>query len=137
VPRQTAQMHWWCATHRTPVRVRARPSELRVLARRSVWSLIRRWQAFREVVRLSPSLSWRVRHRPGGSLVVEMPETRYAKTEDGVHVAYQVVGEGPPDVVYANSFMGHIEVSWEYAPAVRFYERMAAFSRLVRLMIGR
>ena len=69
--------------------------------------------------------------------MVEMPETRYAKTEDGVPVAYQVVGEGPPDVVYANSFMGHIEVSWEYAPAVRFYERMAAFSRLVRLMIGR
>jgi pimeloyl-ACP methyl ester carboxylesterase len=63
--------------------------------------------------------------------VVEMPETRYAKTEDGVHVAYQIVGDGPPHVVYANSFMGHIEVSWEYAPAVRFYERMAAFSRLV------
>jgi pimeloyl-ACP methyl ester carboxylesterase len=60
-----------------------------------------------------------------------MPETRYAKTGDDVHVAYQVLGDGPPDVVYANSFMGHIEVSWEYAPAVRFYERMAAFSRLV------
>jgi pimeloyl-ACP methyl ester carboxylesterase len=60
-----------------------------------------------------------------------MPETRYAKTEDGVHVAYQVVGQGPPDVVYANSFMSHVEVSWEYPPAVRFYERLAAFSRLV------
>ena len=63
--------------------------------------------------------------------MVEIPETRYAKTEDHVHVAYQSVGEGPPDLVYANSFMSHIEVSWEYAPAVRFYERMAAFSCLV------
>jgi pimeloyl-ACP methyl ester carboxylesterase len=60
-----------------------------------------------------------------------MPETRYAKTPDGVHIAYQTVGEGPPDIVYANSFLGHIEVSWEYSRAVRFYERMAAFSRLV------
>jgi len=59
------------------------------------------------------------------------PETRYAKTPDGTHIAYQVIGEGPPDIVYANSFMSHIEASWEYPPAARFYERMASFSRLV------
>ena len=63
--------------------------------------------------------------------VTDMPETRYAKTADGAHIAYQVVGEGPPDIVYANSFMSHIEVSWEYSPAVSFYQRMASFSRLV------
>lgn len=57
-----------------------------------------------------------------------MPETRYARTPDGAHIAYQVVGTGPPDIVYANSFMSHIEVSWEYPRAVSFYERMAAFS---------
>jgi class 3 adenylate cyclase len=60
-----------------------------------------------------------------------MPETRYARTPDGAHIAYQVLGTGPPDIVYANSFMSHIEVSWEYPRAVSFYERMAAFSRLV------
>jgi pimeloyl-ACP methyl ester carboxylesterase len=63
--------------------------------------------------------------------MVEVPETRYAKTNDGVHVAYQVVGDGPPDVVYANSYMSHVEVSWEYPPAARFYEQMARFCRLV------
>jgi class 3 adenylate cyclase len=63
--------------------------------------------------------------------VAEMPRTRYARTDDGAHIAYQVLGEGPPDVVYANSFMGHIEVSWEYPRAASFYERMAAFCRLV------
>jgi pimeloyl-ACP methyl ester carboxylesterase len=52
-------------------------------------------------------------------------------TSDDHHIAYQVVGEGPPDIVYANSFMGHVEVSWEYARAANFYERMASFSRLV------
>jgi class 3 adenylate cyclase len=60
-----------------------------------------------------------------------VPEIQYARTGDGVHIAYQVVGDGPVDLVYANSFMGHVEVSWEYARAVRFYERMAAFCRLV------
>lgn len=60
-----------------------------------------------------------------------LAETRYAKTEDGAHVAYQVVGEGPLDIVYANSFMGHVEASWEYARAANFYDRLARFSRLV------
>ncbi len=63
--------------------------------------------------------------------MTDVPEINYAKSADGVHVAYQVVGDGPPDVVYANSFMSHIEVSWDYPPAARFYERMAAFCQLV------
>jgi class 3 adenylate cyclase len=64
-------------------------------------------------------------------VVADVPEIAYAKTQDGAHIAYQVLGVGPPDVVYANSFMGHIEVSWEYPPAVDFYHRLASFCRLV------
>jgi pimeloyl-ACP methyl ester carboxylesterase len=63
--------------------------------------------------------------------MLAVTQTRYAVTSDDNHIAYQVVGEGPPDIVYANSFMGHVEVSWEYARAANFYERMASFSRLV------
>jgi pimeloyl-ACP methyl ester carboxylesterase len=63
--------------------------------------------------------------------MAKVPDINYARSADGVHVAYQVLGDGPPDVVYANSFMSHIEVSWDYPPAVRFYERMGAFCRLV------
>src|SRR3982074_3348368 len=63
--------------------------------------------------------------------MADVPEINYARSADGVHVAYQVLGDGPPDLVYANSFMSHIEVSWASPPAVRFYERIAAFSRLV------
>jgi class 3 adenylate cyclase len=78
----------------------------------------------------------RLVHPAGAGIVredgsVAAPETRYARTEDGAHIAYQVVGSGPLDVVYANSFMGHVEVSWEYPPAAAFYERMAKFARLV------
>jgi pimeloyl-ACP methyl ester carboxylesterase len=63
--------------------------------------------------------------------MIDVPEVKYARTADGVHIAYQVVGDAAVDLVYANSFMSHIEVSWEYPPAARFYERMAAFCRLV------
>ena len=63
--------------------------------------------------------------------VAEIPATQYALTPDDVHIAYQVVGDGPLDVVYANSFMGHVEASWEYPRAARFYDLMAQFCRLV------
>ena len=56
--------------------------------------------------------------------VADVPVTQYARTDDGAHIAYQVIGTGPPDVVYANSFMGHIDghhlraLQLESAPAV-------------------
>ena len=33
-------------------------------------------------------------------------ETRYAETRDGVHIAYQVVGDGPIDIVLVVSGLG-------------------------------
>ena len=41
-----------------------------------------------------------------------IPETRYAVV-DGVHVAYQVLGDGPLDLVFVTSWVSHIEVQWE------------------------
>jgi len=63
--------------------------------------------------------------------VSEVPETRYAKTHDGVHVAYEVVGEGPFDLVFANSWGSHAEFSWSNPTIARFYERLSSFCRLV------
>ena len=60
-----------------------------------------------------------------------MPETRYAKTSDGVHIAYQVVGDGPFDLVFANSWCSHVEVSWDRPAIARFYEHLSSFCRLV------
>jgi len=59
------------------------------------------------------------------------PETRYVKTPDGVHIAYQVVGNGPVDVVFASEWWFHLDVQWEDARVSRFLRRLAAFSRLV------
>ena len=58
------------------------------------------------------------------------PETRYAKSGD-VHIAYQVVGEGPIDLVLVHGWISHIEHQWEDPSLARFLERLASFSRLI------
>src|SRR5262245_6873904 len=58
------------------------------------------------------------------------PETRYAKSGD-VNIAYQVVGDGPPDLV-AVDVISHIELDWEIPSRARFFNRLAAHCRLVR-----
>jgi class 3 adenylate cyclase len=64
--------------------------------------------------------------------VVEQPETRYAKTADGVHIAYQVVGEGPSDLVFVPGFVFNVEHLWTGWPqAAAFVSRLASFSRLI------
>jgi len=60
------------------------------------------------------------------------PETRYAKAGD-LSIAYQVVGEGPFDLVWAPAWVSHVEEAWEDPLHARFLERLAAFSRPVRL----
>jgi class 3 adenylate cyclase len=57
------------------------------------------------------------------------PITRYAKSGD-VHVAYQVFGEGPLNLVIAPFFVSNIEVWWEYPDAVRWLLRLASFARV-------
>jgi len=62
---------------------------------------------------------------------VEIPETRYAKTVDGVNIAYQIVGEGPVDMVYLQPWFSHIEYGWENPLEERFLMTLASFSRLI------
>jgi pimeloyl-ACP methyl ester carboxylesterase len=57
------------------------------------------------------------------------PITRYAKSGD-VHVAYQVFGEGPLNLVIAPFFVSNVEVFWEYPDAARWLLRLASFARV-------
>ena len=57
-------------------------------------------------------------------------ETRYARSGD-VHIAYQIVGDGPLDLVFSPSPVSNLEVGWEWPPFARFLGRLAAFSRLI------
>lgn len=62
---------------------------------------------------------------------VGVPEVRYAKTSDGYDIAYQVVGDGPLDVVWVPGLASHLELEWETAFA-NVYRRLASFARLIR-----
>ena len=58
------------------------------------------------------------------------PETKYAKSGD-VHVAYQVLGDGPIDLVIVPGWVSHIELVWEEPQAAAFLRRLGEFSRLI------
>jgi class 3 adenylate cyclase/pimeloyl-ACP methyl ester carboxylesterase len=62
---------------------------------------------------------------------VNLPETLYARTSDGVHVAYQILGNGPVDLVWIPGFVSHLEFAWTHPTLARLYRRIAAFSRLI------
>jgi class 3 adenylate cyclase len=64
---------------------------------------------------------------------VRPPETRYATTADGLHIAYQLVGEGQPDLVCDFSFATHLDGAWEQPMFAAWFERLSSFARLVVL----
>jgi pimeloyl-ACP methyl ester carboxylesterase len=57
-------------------------------------------------------------------------ETRYAKSGD-VHIAYQVIGDGPVDLVFVSGWITHVELGWDDSLEAAFRRRLAAFSRLI------
>jgi len=58
-------------------------------------------------------------------------ETHYAKSGD-VHIAYQVSGNGPFDLVWVPGFVSHVEADWENPVKTRIIERLSSFCRLIR-----
>lgn len=66
------------------------------------------------------------RTKPGRSSI--QPVTRYAKSGD-VHVAYQVFGEGPINLILAPYFVSNIEVYWEHPAVARWLLGLVSFAR--------
>ena len=58
------------------------------------------------------------------------PRTRYADS-NGHAIAYQVIGDGPIDLVFVPGFVSNIEVQWEHPPMADFFTRLASFARVV------
>ena len=58
------------------------------------------------------------------------PRTQYAKSGD-VHIAYQVFGEGPVDLVFIPGFVSHIENYWEEPNFARWLRRLGSFTRVI------
>ena len=64
-------------------------------------------------------------------VVVEAPQVRYTRTQDGVSIAYAVLGDGPLDLLCIPGFVSHLEVLFEAPGADRYFGRLASFSRLI------
>src|SRR5947209_15299685 len=58
------------------------------------------------------------------------PETRYARSGE-LNIAYQVIGDGPFDLVYVPGWISNVELMWEEPSRAQFLGRLASFSRLI------
>jgi class 3 adenylate cyclase len=62
--------------------------------------------------------------------MAEIPATRYVKSDD-VHIAYQVLGEGPFDLLFVPGFVSNVEATWRSPELSAFFRRLASFCRLI------
>ncbi len=58
------------------------------------------------------------------------PRTKYARSGD-LSIAYQVVGDGPIDLVHSPPYVSHLEYAWEEPGYAHYLRRLASFSRLI------
>jgi class 3 adenylate cyclase len=61
-----------------------------------------------------------------------LPETQYARAPDSVQIAYQVTGDGEIDLILMQGAVAHLELQWDDPKLRRLFERLSAFSRLIR-----
>ncbi len=61
---------------------------------------------------------------------MDAPRTRYARSGRH-HIAYQVVGDGPIDLLYVPTWISQVELLWEEPHLNRFFSRLASFTRLI------
>src|SRR5208283_1325290 len=62
--------------------------------------------------------------------MIDLPETRYTRSGD-VNIAYQIVGNGPLDLVFVHGWVSNLEWGWQEPAFVRTMQRLASFSRLI------
>jgi len=85
---------------------------------------------------LSLDHSLAAQRRQGGNSIAgeramaETPETHYVKSDD-VYIAYQVLGDGPFDLVFVPGFISNVEALWRSPDQSAFFRRLASFCRLI------
>jgi class 3 adenylate cyclase len=62
---------------------------------------------------------------------MEIPDSRYVKTEDGAYIAYQVVGDGPVDIAWQLGHLGDIDLVWGLPWESTWFEGLASFARVI------
>jgi class 3 adenylate cyclase len=73
-----------------------------------------------------------IRAEPSTTLrpVQDQAATRFARIGD-VHLAYQVVGDGPIDILFVDTWVHHVEAVWDFPDFARFLRRLASIGRLI------
>ncbi len=61
---------------------------------------------------------------------MERPRTHYAKSGD-INIAYQVVGEGPVDLIVVPGWFSHVDMLWEMRAYEAWVRRLTTFCRLI------
>jgi hypothetical protein len=61
-----------------------------------------------------------------------VPDTRHTWSGE-FSIAYQVVGEGPSDLLYLPQFLSNVAWNWQVPEHARFMRRLAAFARLIAM----
>jgi pimeloyl-ACP methyl ester carboxylesterase/class 3 adenylate cyclase len=61
---------------------------------------------------------------------MDLPETRYARSGE-LNIAYQVLGDGPFDLVFVPGIISHLDLQWADPRVAHFLEKLASFSRLI------
>ena len=59
-----------------------------------------------------------------------LPKTQYARSA-GSHIAYQVFGDGPVDLLFAQGWVSHMECQWEFLPFATFLHRLGSIARII------
>jgi class 3 adenylate cyclase/pimeloyl-ACP methyl ester carboxylesterase len=63
---------------------------------------------------------------------VEIPRTRYARSADGTHIAFQVFGDGP-DLLLASPWISHLEIAWEIDEMSSWLRALGRFARVISM----
>ncbi len=64
---------------------------------------------------------------------MDAPQIQYARTDDGVNIAYWTLGEGAPVLILHSLAFSHLVLEWDVPAMRRWYERMAEQHTVVRL----
>ncbi len=60
------------------------------------------------------------------------PRIQYARTTDGVNIAFYKIGHGPPLVITPNNTLSHIQLEWQLPESRHWYERLASSGTVIR-----
>lgn len=61
---------------------------------------------------------------------VKRSPVRYI-SNGGIHIAYQIIGAGPVDLLFIHGFLSNLEIAWENEEYTNFFEELGKFARVI------